>query len=148
MKDINEVFGVRTSKGLVDMPKLRDAIEALGDPKTPGFTAVERKHLLQQARKMLVMVFAKKEMSLREFESAVSNAVYTASPDGQQYSSPPNANYWYVRDIYPEESYAVVEIGNLKVCFKIPFTLEDGVVTLSDSDKWVKVELKWVEVDS
>ncbi|MCK9570605.1 hypothetical protein M0R72_16775 [Candidatus Pacearchaeota archaeon] len=144
---IDEMFQIRNSKGLVDLAKLRDAIKTLGKP-VKGVTPQQRRALQQQARKMLVAVYGKKEMSLREFESAVSSAVYKASPDGQQYSAPPSVDYWYVCDIYPEEGYAVAEIGNIHRYLKIPFTVENKMVVLADPDMWVEVERRWMEVSN
>ncbi len=127
----------------IQISTLREAIAAI--PQRANLTADQKKQL-RQASRHLLMAEAKKALSFGDIGEAVRDAVYDASPAGQERAAEGYTprDWWYVEEIYP--GYAIVRTQS--GCFKVGFTMnaETAQVGLAPRDQWVMVRQEWVEV--
>lgn len=124
---------------------IRESIKASMDPKKRRKAALAVLHSYRNR---------KKDLSTYDLGSAVRDAVYSESPAGQAAAAamPQEESsayqYWYVKDIYPVEMYAVICVG-YDLHFKVPFSVGDGdKIIISPKEDWTQVVQKWVPTES
>ena len=80
-----------------------------------------------------------KELSLDDIRSQIYDLI---NPPSEVVSMSPTQRYSYIEELY--QDYVIVEAGE-DVSYKIPYTIADEEITLSDRSEWTEVEQTWVE---
>lgn len=130
-----------TAEQPIQLKTLRDAIVAI--PHADNLSTEQKKLMLSKARRLLMS--SSKALSFSDIGEAVRDAVYSASPSGQQRAAEgyTERDWWYVEEIYPGYCIIRTQAGHFKVGFSVA---EGSPVSLAPRDQWTQVTQEWVEV--